>query len=206
VQRDGRREARVGDPDRAGARARITATSPTERRPAVYLAGPDVFFDRPRECGQRLKDLAANFGFVGLYPLDAVVELTHVQPNASISPAERVVIKRENAARIREANMAMIRDADAVCANVLPFRGPSADVGTAWKMGYAAGLGKIVASYSHNAQSYATRVLPDNFAVEDFALHDNFMLAGAQHFRTPETALQYILDVFRMRRETGRSP
>jgi nucleoside 2-deoxyribosyltransferase len=169
-------------------------TSNTLRRPVVYLAGPDVFFDRPRARGEQLKQIAAQFGLDGLYPLDAAIDLlSHDQHD--------IAAKRENARRIREANMAMIRSADAVCANILPFRGPSADVGTAWEMGYAAGLGKIVASYSYNERTYAARVLPDNFQVEDFALHDNLMLAGAAHFLTPEEALTWILETFKTRAE-----
>jgi|HubBroStandDraft_4_1064222.scaffolds.fasta_scaffold311594_2 nucleoside 2-deoxyribosyltransferase len=180
-------------------------TEPTSRtRPVVYLAGPDVFFDRPRICGDRLKELAAQLGLDGLYPLDAQINMVPPDYGFDFSGREYgKAAKHENARRIREANMAMIRDADAVCANVLPFRGPSADVGTAWEMGYATGLGKIVASYSYNERTYAARVLPDNFQVEDFALHDNLMLAGAEHFTTPEEALSWILKTFTARQKAG---
>jgi nucleoside 2-deoxyribosyltransferase len=164
------------------------------RRPIVYFAGPDVFFDRPKECGSRLKALAAERGFEGLYPLDAEIYLVpaHFDFRAQGGVEYGVAAKRENARRIRMANLNMIQSADAVCANVIPFRGPSADVGTAWEMGFASALGKVVASYSHNERSYAARVPPDNFLVEDFALHDNLMLADAEHFTTPEAALDWI--------------
>ena len=174
------------------------------RKPRVYLAGPDVFFYRPTVLGERLKKFAANIGLEGLYPLDAEIELLN-RPATPV-PGEMIVIKRENARMIREANMAMIRKADAVCANMIPFRGPSADVGTAWEMGYAAGLGKIVSSYSHNEKTYAERVLPDNFQVEDFLLHDNLMLAGAMHFTSVEKALDWIAKVFEARVRDGVWP
>jgi nucleoside 2-deoxyribosyltransferase len=172
------------------------------RKPRVYLAGPDVFFHRAGSTGERLKKFASDCGLEGIYPLDAELELVDVESLVRT----HVESKRENARRIREANMAMIRSADAVCANVLPFRGPSADVGTAWEMGYATALGKPVASYSYNVKDYADRVLPDNFRVEDFSLHDNLMLAGAEHSSTYEEAIDWIAWVFKARAEEGKWP
>jgi nucleoside 2-deoxyribosyltransferase len=173
------------------------------RRPRVYLAGPDVFFYRARDIGEKLKRFASECGLDGLYPLDAEIELMSEKIE---TPGLIRTVRCENARRIRQANMAMIRSADAVCANMLPFRGPSADVGTAWEMGYATALGKLVASYSHNVKDYADRVLPDNFRVEDFSLHDNLMLAGAEHSSTYEEAIDWIAGVFKARAEEGKWP
>jgi nucleoside 2-deoxyribosyltransferase len=172
------------------------------RKPRVYLAGPDVFFHRAGAIGEHLKEFASDRGLEGLYPLDAELEFIDVESRVQT----HVESKRENARRIREANMAMIRSVDAVCANVLPFRGPSADVGTAWEMGYATALGKPVASYSYNVKDYADRVLPDNFLVEDFSLHDNLMLAGARHFTSVEQALDWISEMFEARVRDGVWP
>ena len=39
----------------------------------IYLAGPGVFRPDALEQGERLKALCAEFGFIGLYPLDKQV-------------------------------------------------------------------------------------------------------------------------------------
>ena len=39
----------------------------------IYLAGPEVFFPAPQKEGQRLKDICANHGFEGVFPLDGEV-------------------------------------------------------------------------------------------------------------------------------------
>jgi nucleoside 2-deoxyribosyltransferase len=54
------------------------------RRPRVYLAGPDVFFHRPAEHGERLKKFAAGRGLVGVFPLDAEIDLL-VSPGTGVN-------------------------------------------------------------------------------------------------------------------------
>ena len=93
---------------------------------------------------------------------------------------------RWTTARFAEAiftsNVAMIRAADAVLANLTPFRGPSADAGTVWEVGYAAGLGKKVIGYSNVAAPFALRTRAfvgagDGLDIEDFGLpSDNLMI------------------------------
>ena len=146
----------------------------------VYLAGPEVFLPDPFEVGERKKKLCAAYGLVGLYPMDNEADL------AGLSP-------REAALRIGRLNEEMIRGCDAVVANITPFRGPSADVGTAYEMGFAAGLGKVVCAYTNVAAPFAERTAahfggrvtrdaagrlrdPDGLAVEDWGLADNLML------------------------------
>jgi nucleoside 2-deoxyribosyltransferase len=78
--------------------------------------------------------------------------------------------------------------------NLTPFRGPSADVGSAYEMGFMRALGRPIFGYSNDARPFLNRVAdfcggvrirptgehedPDGLAIEQFALHDNLMLAG----------------------------
>ena len=89
-----------------------------------------------------------------------------------------------------------MRGCDAMIVNLTPFRGPSADVGSAYEMGFMRALGRPVFAYSNDARPFLDRVAafcgetlrrrptgehedPDGMAIEAFALHDNLMLAGA---------------------------
>ncbi len=94
----------------------------------IYLAGPDVFLPDAIEIGRRKVEICARHGLTGLYPLDNVVDL-------SASDASLAIFK---------ANEAMMDAADAIIANLTPFRGPSADAGTVYELGYAAGRGKLL--------------------------------------------------------------
>lgn len=133
----------------------------------IYLAGPDVFRPDAIEHGQKLKDLCAKYGFEGLYPFDNEVDSE---------------LKGVNAARaIFHANKKMIEECDIVLANLIPFRGPSADPGTVWEVAYALGLGKKVVGYRNFAgnlmpSEYKYRVASDIYNVEDFGLGDNLMI------------------------------
>ncbi|MEA3134970.1 MAG: hypothetical protein QOG17_2816, partial [Gammaproteobacteria bacterium] len=74
-----------------------------------------------------------------------------------------------------------------------PFRGPSADAGTVYELGYMAGRGKLCLGYSNDRSSYADRVreftevnshdgrLVDasGLTVEDFGLTDHLMMIHA---------------------------
>jgi nucleoside 2-deoxyribosyltransferase len=79
--------------------------------------------------------------------------------------------------------------------NLTPFRGPSADVGSAYEMGFMRALGRPVFAYSNDSRSFLDRVAtffggavrarvtgeyedPDGMAIEPFTLHANLMLAG----------------------------
>jgi nucleoside 2-deoxyribosyltransferase len=143
----------------------------------VYLAGPDVFLPDAVEIGHRKVELCARFGLTGLYPLDTVIDLT----------------AKDATLRIFRSNEAMMDRADAVIANLTPFRGPSADAGTVYELGYMAGCGKLCLGYSNAASSYADRVRKstdvisqngrlidaDGLTVEDFGLADNLMMIHA---------------------------
>lgn len=131
----------------------------------VYLAGPDVFKPNAKEIGKILCDALARHNMEGLFPLDNEIDL---------GPS-----KLENGKKIYEANRQMIVSCDAVLANLIPFRGPSADVGTVWECAYAKGIGKVVVGYGMG-DDYKYNVLGkiphDGMAVEDFGVWDNIML------------------------------
>ena len=82
----------------------------------IYLAGPEVFFPDADELGARKKQICEQYGFTGLFPLD-----TQIEPAATAS-ATGLLISHENEQ--------LIRVCDLVIANLTPFRGASADVGT----------------------------------------------------------------------------
>ena len=88
----------------------------------------------------------------------------------------------------------MMDAADAIIANLTPFRGPGADPGTVYELGYMAGRGKLCLGYCNDPAPYAERVARfmkvttapdkrlidnDGLTVEDFALPDNLMMIHA---------------------------
>jgi nucleoside 2-deoxyribosyltransferase len=143
----------------------------------IYLAGPDVFLSDAMAVGRRKVELCARHGLTGLYPLDNAVDLA--AGDASL--------------QIFRGNEAMMKAADAVIANLTPFRGPGADPGTVYEFGYMLGRGKLCLGYSNDPAPYAQRVrdftevhsrdgrLVDalGLTVEDFGLGDNLMMIHA---------------------------
>jgi len=135
----------------------------------VYLAGPDVFFPDAAARAARMNAACAARGLVGVFPLD---------------PAMVPLPDGPEWLRIFAANEAHIRGCDAMVANITPFRGASADVGTAWEMGFMRALGRPVVAWTTDTRDYAARIRPDGLLIEDFGLADNLMLAGgARIFR-----------------------
>jgi len=146
-------------------------------RPAVYLAGPEVFLKDGIELGRRKKEMCARYGFEGLFPLD------WDGAGDTVEAADR---------RIYRACLAMMRAADLAVLNLTPFRGPSADVGTVLELGFLAGLGKPVFAYSNDARDLIDRLRAlgpasrdeagglwrdaADIAIEDHGNADNLML------------------------------
>jgi nucleoside 2-deoxyribosyltransferase len=135
----------------------------------IYLAGFDVFRPDAIAQGERLKSLCAGSGHLGLYPLDN-------QLPAGLHGAA--------AARwIFDANVALIRQADVVLANLNNFRGHEPDSGTAFEVGYAVALGKPVWAYLDDDRPLIDQlgapVDAQGCAVEDFGLPRNLMLASS---------------------------
>jgi nucleoside 2-deoxyribosyltransferase len=143
----------------------------------VYLAGPDVFLPDALEVGRQKTEICRRHGLIGLYPLDNVIDRAATE--ASL--------------RIFKVNEAMMDRADAIIANLTPFRGPGADAGTVYELGYMAARGKFCLGYSNDPAVYADRVRrstkvtarsgllidADGLTVEDFGHNDNLMMIHA---------------------------
>ena len=132
----------------------------------IYLAGPDVFFPDSAARAAAMKAACARFGMQGVFPLDAPAA-------APAYPADA-----PEWLRIHIANEAHIRGCDAMVAHITPFRGASADPGTAWEMGFMRALGRPVLAWTTEPRDYAARVPEDGSMIEDFGLADNLMLEG----------------------------
>ncbi|OLF52876.1 nucleoside 2-deoxyribosyltransferase [Pseudomonas chlororaphis] len=152
--------------------------------PRIYLAGFDVFRRDAIARGDDLKQLCRAQGLQGLYPFDNQV------------PAQST--PEQTARLICQQNLQMIRDCDAVLANLNDFRGLEPDSGTAFEVGMAVALGKPVWAWFDAAATLRQQVPHDpegrdaeGFLVEDFNLPRNLMLActWAGHSRSAEEAL-----------------
>src|SRR4051812_37187952 len=152
----------------------------------VYLAGPDVFLPDPVLWLERKKAICAGFGLTGVSPLDALAN----EPAAWAALAEWQ--------RIALRNEAHIRGCDALIANLTPFRGPSADAGTVYEVGFARALGLKLFGYATVAAPFLDRTLAhldgaaaqapdgswwdaDGLQIEQFGLFDNLMIEGGIH-------------------------
>ena len=143
----------------------------------IYLAGPDVFLPDAVEIGRRKAAICAAHGLTGLYPLDNAIDVSAGEVSLNIF----------------RGNQAMMDAADAIIANLTPFRGPGADAGTAYELGYMAARGKLCLGYSNDPTIYAERVRrftevssqdgrlvdAEELTVEDFGLSDNLMMMHA---------------------------
>lgn len=151
----------------------------------VYLAGPEVFLLNAKEIGERKKALCKKYGFEGVFPLDNEVNREGKST-------------REIGICISGLNENLIRTCDFVIANMTPFRGPSADVGTSYEMGFARALGKKVYAYTNIATPFTERTVRalnsqvsrskddmlrdvNGMFIEENQLVDNLMLDGCIH-------------------------
>jgi nucleoside 2-deoxyribosyltransferase len=145
-------------------------------RPRIYLAGPDVFLPDAVAVGAAKTALCAKYGFEGLFPLDAALDLSGLA-------------KAVQAQRISEANEGLMRSCAGLIANLTPFRGVSMDSGTAFEVGFMRALGRPVFGYSNVLASYVERsrayrahghTEPDADApdveIEDFDGAENLMI------------------------------
>ena len=137
----------------------------------LYLAGPDVFRPDAMAWAAEGRQLCAALGYTALIPLDGI---------------------ETTAPGIYQANIALIQSADAVLANLNPFRGCEPDSGTCVEVGFALALGKPVIGYLARNETTTQRVArmfgvtleirdgrpldPDGLFVEDFGLPLNLML------------------------------
>jgi nucleoside 2-deoxyribosyltransferase len=161
----------------------------TRRMPRIYLAGPDVFRVDAAEHFALLTAACERSGLEALAPSDGLVPVS---------------VPDDEAPRlIYEMNMSLLRQADGVVANLMPFRGAEPDSGTVFEVGAAIALGLPVVAYGVSG-AYADRVkqlgpvsremgmLKDanGMTVEDFDLPLNLMLASSVTIaESPEEAI-----------------
>jgi nucleoside 2-deoxyribosyltransferase len=146
----------------------------------VYLAGPEVFLADRDTISAEKKAICAQHGMIGVFPTD---------------PAPGTPQADSDWMRIYLGNEAHIHGCDALIANLTPFRGASADPGTAYELGFMRALGRPVLGYSNAPGNFTMRSLAqlqgavhrrasgawedtDGMEVEDFGLTDNLMLDG----------------------------
>ena len=144
--------------------------------PRIYLAGPEVFLPDAVAVGARKKALCAEFGFIGLFPLDTEFSGENIDE------------------KIFAANVALMRQADAGIFNLSPFRGVNADPGTAFELGYFTALAKPTFAYTNDAADHFDRVAKSfgahatpggehcdaaGLLIENFGNADNLMLDAA---------------------------
>lgn len=138
----------------------------------LYLAGPDVFRPDALQWADEARAACCLAGHEPLIPLDGV---------------------ETTASGIYHANIGQILAADAVLANLNPFRGCEPDSGTCVEVGFALALGKRVIGYLASHETTTERVErwqgkplkrlngrlvdQDGLCVEDFGLPLNLMLS-----------------------------
>jgi nucleoside 2-deoxyribosyltransferase len=147
---------------------------------ALYLAGPEVFLPGAAAIVDEQRRVCRAHGLEPISPLDAGEE----DGDPALPLADRIFAR----------NIAMIERADAVVANIDPFRGPDPDAGTAFEVGYAHGRGKPVYLWTEDTATAAERVErshgplapradgaradADGLLVEDFGGPVNLMLTS----------------------------
>jgi nucleoside 2-deoxyribosyltransferase len=149
--------------------------------PRVYLAGPDVFFPEPILWAAGKKTICERYGIIGVSPLDDLAE----------EPAEWTAFPFWR--RIALRNEAHIGSCQGLIANLTPFRGPSADAGTVYEIGFARALRLAIFGYATTTEAFLSRTLQalgaeaksqpdgtwqdgDGLLVEQFGLFDNLMI------------------------------
>lgn len=137
----------------------------------IYLTGPDVFRPDALTRAEEARALLARHGHRALIPSDN---------------------DEASAEGIFRANIEMISEADAVIANLDPFRGCEPDSGTCFEIGCAIALGKQVIAYLADTRPQLDKLAefyggtlarregrvvdPEGLAIENFGLPVNLML------------------------------
>jgi nucleoside 2-deoxyribosyltransferase len=154
----------------------------------IYLSGPDQWAPEAADVMERKRALVEA---AGCTPLDGRGRFTLDTDNSEAAARE-----------IYADALARIRQADAVIANLTPWRGVGCDPGTAFEAGFASALSKPVFAYMNvmgedeaelrgrvdmlfGAQLSADGAWrdPDGAEIEDFGLPENLMLwAEARRF------------------------
>ncbi|MFK0164116.1 nucleoside 2-deoxyribosyltransferase [Rhizobium sp. NPDC090279] len=147
----------------------------------AYLAGPEVFLPNAREILDRKIALARSYGFTPVSPGDLAVPETET--------------RRQRGLAISAINEKLMTSADLIIANLTPFRGVAADIGTAFELGFMCARGCPAFAFSNCADNHFERVSklyggevhlgadgrergPDGLSLENFDMTDNLMLDG----------------------------
>lgn len=139
----------------------------------IYFAGPDVFDPHYAQHKNDIKQICHANGVKPLLPADT--EITCDDPALL-------------AQLIYEQNIAYIRQADMVVANMMPFRGDEPDSGTVFEVGYAVALAKPVWCYNVPAIALKERIKQSQpgidtsgYLLENFGLPLNLMIGVSTH-------------------------
>ncbi len=147
----------------------------------VYLAGPEVFLPDARGALGRKIALTRAAGLIPVSPGDFTIP---PQPT-----------KREFGQAISKIDEDMMDSADAIIANLTPYRGISADTGTCYELGYMCAQKKLAYAYTNVVADHRQRIVDhyrgdvsldaqgrlrgaDGLAVEDVDMVDNLMMQG----------------------------
>ena len=152
-------------------------------RSRIYLAGPTVFMHDAAERGDALKAICEEHGCRGIFPGD-------------------VTTVGRGARGTYETCMTALSNAQAVVADLSPFRGPHVDDGTAFEVGVAKARGLPIFGYASDLRPLSERIdrhpraaaMVDTggVAIENFGEAFNSMIVGAlivPAFATAEEAI-----------------
>lgn len=103
---------------------------------SVFLAGPDRFAPEAESVALRQQRLCERAGFAAVFAPAA-------EPDVEAGELQARALYAESIARLRRA--------DALIANLTPWRGPGCEPATAYLTGFAAALGKPVFAYMNVA-------------------------------------------------------
>ena len=146
----------------------------TQRKPKLYLAGPDVFRPDPLAHAEKQRALCAQYGFTPLHPVDNGPAFGEQSTAALVPLYEAVKLYRTDtrqslmalpseamrcAMKIYLGNIKYVRECDIVVANCNAFRGALVDDGTAYELGLGHGLGKPTYGYIETALPAVQNVL-----------------------------------------------
>ena len=158
----------------------------------VYIAGPEVFLPNARQQLDRKIALTRAAGLEPVSPGDLAIP---TQPS-------KVLFGR----KISEIDEMMMDSADAIIANLTPYRGIGADQGTCYELGYMCAQGKLAYAYTNVVADMAARTIahfggvtttepdgrlrgPDGCLIEDVDMIDNLMLQGGVERRGGEVVV-----------------
>jgi nucleoside 2-deoxyribosyltransferase len=148
---------------------------------SVYLAGPEVFLANAREVLDAKIALTREAGLIPVSPGD--LEFPHTDTKWELGLAISAIDEK------------LMHSADAIIANLTPFRGIAADTGTCFELGFMCAQGKPAFAYTNVRADHGERTKahyaglwsvdatgrargPDGLMIEDMGFVDNLMMHG----------------------------